>query len=100
MEKGIKRALPQSHLRSTAPSSEGAIRLRVADNKCMAGRPTKRHLCQTSCVRAMPENEKTPTMRVDSYYYSKNCIILYLLQFICDKMLRRYIIIQFYCTCR
>ena len=41
-DKEIKKSLPQSHLRSTAPSSEGAIRLRVADNKCAAGSPTKK----------------------------------------------------------
>ena len=42
MTKKLKKSLPQSHLRSTAPSSEGAIRLRVADNKCAAGSPTKK----------------------------------------------------------
>ena len=42
MTKKLKKSLSQSHLRSTAPSSEGAIRLRVADNKCAAGSPTKK----------------------------------------------------------
>ena len=35
----------------------------------MAGRPTKKRTCaQPVSVRAMPENEKPPAMRVDIYY--------------------------------
>ena len=34
----------------------------------MAGRPHYAHLCAASFLRAMPENEIPPAMRVDFYY--------------------------------
>ena len=39
----------------------------------------KRHLCQASCVRAMPENEKPPAMRVD-FYFNRIFYLTYNLQ--------------------
>ena len=52
-DKEIKKSLPPSHLRSTAPSSEGAIRLRVAEKsarlagqqKSIYAKPVELGLC-------------------------------------------------------
>ena len=45
-------------------------RLRVASNKCMAGRPILWRTCALPAkIRAMPENEIPPARRVD--FYSK-----------------------------
>ena len=33
---------------------------------------TQTHLCVASNIRAMPENEKPPAMRVDIYLYDTN----------------------------
>ena len=42
----------------------------VVSNKGMAGRPIHgARDAQPSSIRAMPENEKPPAMRVDFYYY-------------------------------
>ena len=47
----------------------GVTRLRVASNSCMAGRPTSKRTCaQPVSVRAMPENEKPPAMRVVIFF--------------------------------
>ena len=46
----------------------GGIRLRVASTNCMAGRPIKAHLCVAGNIRAIPETEIPPAMRVDFYY--------------------------------
>ena len=50
----------------------GVTCLRVASNSCMAGRPTSKRTCASPVtIRAMPENEKPPAMRVDIYCITK-----------------------------
>ena len=43
----------------------------IVSSSCMAGRQQKTHLCVASSIRAMPENEIPPAMRVDFYFYRK-----------------------------
>ncbi len=46
-------------------------RLRAADNPCVGAGPILRRTCaQPVMIRAMPENEIPPAMRVD--YYKRN----------------------------
>lgn len=45
-------------------------RLRVAGNPTRGWQAKKKtHLCVASGIRAMPEKEKPPAMRVDNYYF-------------------------------
>ena len=44
-------------------------RLRVASNPSRGWQAKKKaHLCAASIIRAMPETEKPPAMRVDNYF--------------------------------
>ena len=72
-------SLPQSRFTRQLPRQREPRNLTDqftgASNSCMAGRPTKKRTCAPPVsVRAMPENEKPPAMRVDIYciYWTKN----------------------------
>ena len=65
-------SLPQSRFTRQLPRQREPRNLTDqftgASNSCMAGRPTKKRTCAPPVsVRAMPENEIPPAMRVDIY---------------------------------